>query len=220
MEDNEQLMQFINWLQQTKFPDASVEQVAQQVQAMSQDPQGQQELQSLVQEFQQSTGMFKKGGKIDQLVEKRKKIRKAKEGTADTETESKKKTNKKPEEDRETDKPNKNHKYVQQEYWGPNKKNVQIITATERNLLPVNQAKDPNSDWNVGMGEYDGDHLILDADKNGIKSIRYGFGTQSNVDPRLHDADSVAALNQIIARMKVAGIPLGFPLVKNPDYIW
>ena len=210
MEDNEQLMQFINWLQQTKFPDASVEQVAQQVQAMSQDPQGQQELQSLVQEFQQSTGMFKKGGKIDQLVEKRKKIRKAKEGTTVPETESKKKTNN----------PYKNHKYVQQEYWGPNKKNVQIITATERNLLPVNQAKDPNSDWNVGMGEYDGDHLILDADKNGIKSIRYGFGTQSNVDPRLHDADSVAALNQIIARMKVAGIPLGFPLVKNPDYIW
>lgn len=81
MGDNEQLMQFINWLQQTKFPDASVEQVAQQVQAMSQDPQGQQELQSLVQEFQQSTGMFKKGGKIDQLVEKRKKIKKAKEGS-------------------------------------------------------------------------------------------------------------------------------------------
>ena len=49
MGDNEQLIQFINWLQQTKFPDASVEQVAQQVQAMSQDPQGQQELQSLVQ---------------------------------------------------------------------------------------------------------------------------------------------------------------------------
>lgn len=146
MGDNEQLMQFINGLQQTKFPDASVEQVAQQVQAMSQDPQGQQELQSLVQEFQQSTGMFKKGGKIDQLVEKRKKIRKAKEGTAVPETESKKKTNKKPEVSREEDNPYKNHKYVQQEYWGPNKKNVQIITATERNLLPVNQAKDPNSD--------------------------------------------------------------------------
>ena len=70
------------------------------------------------------------------------------------------------------------------------------------------------------MGEYDGDHLILDADKNGIKSIRHGFGTQSDVDSRLHDADSVAALNQIIARMQVAGIPLGFPLVKHPDYIW
>lgn len=112
---------------------------------MSQDPQGQQELQSLVQEFQQSTGMFKKGGKIDQLVEKRKKIRKAKEGTVVPETESKKKTNKKPEVSREEDNPYKNHKYVQQEYWGPNKKNVQIITATERNLLPVNQAKDPNS---------------------------------------------------------------------------
>lgn len=77
-ENNEQLMQFISWLQQTKFPEASVEQVAQQVQAMSQDPQGQQELQTLVQEFQQSTGMFKKGGKIDQLVEKRKTIKAAK----------------------------------------------------------------------------------------------------------------------------------------------
>lgn len=80
-ENNEQLMQFISWLQQTKFPEASVEQVAQQVQAMSQDPQGQQELQTLVQEFQQSTGMFKKGGKIDQLVERRKKIKKAAKGT-------------------------------------------------------------------------------------------------------------------------------------------
>lgn len=80
-ENNEQLMQFINWLQQTKFPEASVEQVAQQVQAMSQDPQGQQELQSLVQEYQQSTGMFKKGGKIDQLIERRKKIKKSTQGS-------------------------------------------------------------------------------------------------------------------------------------------
>lgn len=80
-ENNEQLMQFINWLQQTKFPDASVEQVVQQVQAMSQDPQGQQELQTLVQEFQQSTGMFKKGGKLNQLVERRKKIKKAAGGS-------------------------------------------------------------------------------------------------------------------------------------------
>lgn len=85
-ENNEQLMQFINWLQQTKFPEASVEQIAQQVQAMSQDPQGQQELQSLVQEFQQSTGMFKKGGKLNQLVEKRKKIKKAAQGGKDITT--------------------------------------------------------------------------------------------------------------------------------------
>lgn len=85
-ENNEQLMQFISWLQQTKFPQASVEQVAQQVQAMSQDPQGQQELQSLVQEFQQSTGMFKKGGKIDQLVERRKKIKKGAQGGKDITT--------------------------------------------------------------------------------------------------------------------------------------
>lgn len=85
-ENNEQLMQFINWLQQTKFPNASVEQVVQQVQAMSQDPQGQQELQGLVQEFQQSTGMFKKGGKIDQLVERRKKIKKVAQGGKDITT--------------------------------------------------------------------------------------------------------------------------------------
>lgn len=58
-----------------------MEEVAKQVQAMMQDPQGQQELQSLVQEFQQNIGMFKKGGKIDQLIEKRKKIKKAAQGT-------------------------------------------------------------------------------------------------------------------------------------------
>jgi len=216
-ENNEQLMQFISWLQQTKFPEASVEQVAQQVQAMSQDPQGQQELQSLVQEFQQSTGMFKKGGKIDQLVEKRKKIKKAKEGTTVPDNKNQKSPSKKPQVSREEDNPYKDHKYVQQEYWGPNNDRVQVITATERNLLPANQAKDPNSDWNVGMGEYDGNHLILNADKNGIKSIYHGFGSQSGADPRLHGADSVAALNQIISRMKVAGIPIGFPLVKNPE---
>ena len=220
MEDNARLEQFISWLSQTYFNGDTPEQIIKEIKTMQQSEEGQARLQQMAQEFQQATSAFKKGGKIDQLVEKRKKIRKAKEGTVVPETESKKKTNKKPEVSREADNPYKTHKYVQQEYWGPNKKNVQIITATERNLLPVNQAKDPNSDWNVGMGEYDGDHLILDADKNGIKSIRHGFGTQSNVDSRLHDADSVAALNQIIARMKVAGIPLGFPLVKNPDYIW
>lgn len=135
-ENNEQLMQFISWLQQTKFPQASVEQVAQQVQAMSQDPQGQQELQSLVQEFQQSTGMFKKGGKIDQLVERRKKISKAQKGE--------KVVNPKKEVSTQEDNPYKDHKYFQQDYYEPGF--VKVITATERNLLPVNQAKDPNSD--------------------------------------------------------------------------
>lgn len=146
MEDNARLEQFINWLSQTYFNGDTPEQIIKEIKTMQQSEEGQARLQQMAQEFQQATSAFKKGGKIDQLVEKRKKIRKAKEGTAVPETESKKKTNKKPEVSRETDNPYKNHKYVQQEYWGPNKKNVQIITATERNLLPVNQAKDPNSD--------------------------------------------------------------------------
>lgn len=212
-ENNEQLMQFISWLQQTKFPQASVEQVAQQVQAMSQDPQGQQELQSLVQEFQQSTGMFKKGGKIDQLVERRKKIKKAKEGSTVPENKDVKQSSRKPQVSREEDNPYKDQKYFQQEYIAPDF--VRVITATDRNLLPVNQAKDPNSDWNIAKGEYDGNHLILGADNTGIRYISHGFGSQSDADTYLHGADSVAALQQVLSRMKEANVKPGFVVAKS-----
>lgn len=204
-ENNEQLMQFISWLQQTKFPQASVEQVAQQVQVMSQDPQGQQELQSLVQEFQQSTGMFKKGGKIDQLVERRKKISKAQKG--------KKIVDPKKEVSTQEDNPYKDQKYYQQTYPTPN--TVQVITATERNLLPVNQAKDPNSDWNIAKGEYDGNHLILNADNTGIQSISHGFGSQDPLDHRLHGADSVAALAQLLELYRRNNAKPGFVVANS-----
>lgn len=73
-ENKEQLMQFIAWVQKTKAPDISVEEVAQQVQQMAQDPKGQETLQALINEFQESandTVLFKKGGKLAQLVNKR-----------------------------------------------------------------------------------------------------------------------------------------------------
>lgn len=73
-ENNEQLMQFVTWVQETKVPDISVEEVAQQIQQMAQDPKGQETLQALINEFQESandTVLFKKGGKLAQLVNKR-----------------------------------------------------------------------------------------------------------------------------------------------------
>lgn len=97
MEDNARLEQFISWLSQTYFNGDTPEQIIKEIKTMQQSEEGQARLQQMAQEFQQATSAFKKGGKIDQLVEKRKKIRKAKEGTAIPETESKKKTNKKPE---------------------------------------------------------------------------------------------------------------------------
>lgn len=83
MADNkEKLMKFVSWVRETKMPEASPEEVVQQIQQMSQDPQGQQELQMWSQEFEEQDAgsqMFKKGGKLDQLVEKRK-IAKARDG--------------------------------------------------------------------------------------------------------------------------------------------
>lgn len=73
-ENNEQLMQFVTWVQKAKAPDISVEDVAQQIQQMAQDPKGQETLQALINEFQESandTVLFKKGGKLAQLVNKR-----------------------------------------------------------------------------------------------------------------------------------------------------
>lgn len=73
-ENNEQLMQFVTWVQKAKVPDISVEEVAQQIQQMAQDPKGQETLQALINEFQESandTVLFKKGGKLAQLVNKR-----------------------------------------------------------------------------------------------------------------------------------------------------
>lgn len=81
MGDDARLEQFINWLSQTYFNGASPEQIVKEIKTMQQTEDGQAKLQQMAQEFQQSVGVFKKGGKIDQLVEKRKKIRKAKEGS-------------------------------------------------------------------------------------------------------------------------------------------
>lgn len=81
-ENNEQLMQFVAWAQKTKAPDISVEEVAQQIQQMAQDPKGQETLQALITEYQESandTVLFKKGGKLAQLVDKRN-VAKAQQG--------------------------------------------------------------------------------------------------------------------------------------------
>ncbi len=79
-ENNERLEQFVSWLSQTYFNGASPEQVVKEIQTMQGTEEGQAQLQQWAQEFQQATSAFKKGGKIDQLVERRKKIAKKQEG--------------------------------------------------------------------------------------------------------------------------------------------
>lgn len=82
-QNDEKLMQFIAWVKENKAPDLSIEETAQQIQSMSNDEKGREMLQSLVQEYQESTSgetaLFKKGGKLNQLVEK-KKMAKAERG--------------------------------------------------------------------------------------------------------------------------------------------
>lgn len=88
MADKEQLMKFVSWVNETKMPEASPEEVVQQIQIMAQDPQGKQELQLWTQEFEEQgagSQMFKKGGKLDQLVEKRKVIKAQKGGRTSVE---------------------------------------------------------------------------------------------------------------------------------------
>lgn len=210
MADNkEKLMKFVSWVRETKMPEASPEEVVQQIQIMSQDPQGQQELQMWTQEFEEEDAgsqMFKKGGKLDKLVEKRK-VAKAKDGV--------KTSTKKPQVSREEDSPYANQKYIEQEYWkDPNSNHtyVHVTTAPTRELLISNQRKDPNSAFNFYKGDYEGPHLSLSGNETGIEGIWDGVGGQAQ---RLHDADSVSALNQIVELAKRAGFKLGFPLQKS-----
>lgn len=62
------------------------------------------------------------------------------------------------------------------------------------------------------MGEYDGPHLVMTADNTGIRTISYGYNGR---DPRLHGADSVAALQRMLELMKRAGKKFSFPIAKS-----
>lgn len=84
---------------------------------------------------------------------------------------------------------------------------VRVETAPTREDLTVNQAKDPDSSYSVGMGEYIGDHILVDANKNGITSVNYGYYPQGE----LHGADSAAALNRAYELLKKANIKPAFP---------
>lgn len=80
-ENNARLEQFVTWLSRTYFNEASPEQIVQEIQTMQGSEEGRAQLQQWAQEFQQATSAFKKDGKIDQLVERRKKIKKSAGGS-------------------------------------------------------------------------------------------------------------------------------------------
>lgn len=71
MENQEKLLQFVEWLGQNvpELKGQSPEQIVETVNKLSASEEGQQMLQGLIQEFESSTtGMFKKGGKLDYLL--------------------------------------------------------------------------------------------------------------------------------------------------------
>jgi hypothetical protein len=82
-EQDQMMQQFIAWVAEKTGSDPQT--VVQQIQQMSQSEEGQAQLQQLVQQFQQEmsgqAGVFKKGGKVDCLVQRRKKIKCAKMGS-------------------------------------------------------------------------------------------------------------------------------------------
>lgn len=237
-EQNEMLQQFVAWIAEKTGSDPQT--VVQQIQQMSQSEEGQAQLQQLVQQFQQETsgqtGVFKKGGKVDCLVQKRKKIKCAKNGASDIEQDDKKK--------KTTDTKTSNNtkystevndfglgpeyttddnwdpsiggqKYVEQTYYGPD---VTVTTAPTRRMLPSNMWADPTSPVNTFWKEVDfpiDPWYRLSATKDGIESIDGpGDGPLRN---QLHGADSVAALNKIQQLLKRANIKPGFPIQNAAD---
>lgn len=71
MENQEKLLQFVNWLGQNvpELKGQSPEQIVNTVNKLSESQEGQQMLQGLIKEFESSmTGMFKKGGKLAYLL--------------------------------------------------------------------------------------------------------------------------------------------------------
>ena len=103
-------------------------------------------------------------------------------------------------------------KSVQQTYSPDGK--VEVVTATSRDKLPINQAKDPESDWNIAKGEYLGNHIVMYGGKNGIDQVNHGYGPMGT----LHGADSVAAVNKAYELMRQKGIRPGIPRQNAVDY--
>lgn len=103
-------------------------------------------------------------------------------------------------------------KSVQQTYSPDGK--VEVVTATSRDKLPINQAKDPESDWNIAKGEYLGNHIVMFGGKNGIDQVNHGYGPMGT----LHGADSVAAVNKAYELMQQKGISPGIPRQNAADY--
>lgn len=76
MEDNEKTMAFVQWIAEQMG--IKPEQAIEQIQQVMQTEDGQKQIGELYQQFEQQTSgnqMFKKGGKIDQLANKRNAIK-------------------------------------------------------------------------------------------------------------------------------------------------
>lgn len=71
MEDQKKLLQFVTWLGENvpELKGQAPEQIVSTINKLSESKEGQQMLQGLIEEFESSTtGMFKKGGKLDYLI--------------------------------------------------------------------------------------------------------------------------------------------------------
>ncbi len=237
-EQDQMMQQFVAWVAEKTGSDPQT--VVQQIQQMSQSEEGQAQLQQLVQQFQQEmsgkTGVFRKGGKVDCLVQKRKKIKCAQKGTSNIgQGDTKKKTtstgasstSRFSEEVNDyglgteyTTDDNWNNsldgqKYVEQTYSGPY---VTVTTAPTRRMLPSNMWADPTSPFNTFWKALDfpaAPWYTVSATKDGIESIDGPGG--DIVRNQLHGADSVAALNKSLQLLKKASIKPAFPIQNAAD---
>ena len=132
----------------------------------------------------QQKGLFKKGGKLDYLVNKF-----------------------------ATGGPTRRFqdlKYISQTY-DPTTGEVFVEMVPQREMLIVNQEKDPNSDFNTAMGEYDNPQAFhITANRNGILSVGQGYNNPP-YSGMVTGADSAAVVNRAFELAQKAPIKLAFP---------
>lgn len=132
----------------------------------------------------QQKGLFKKGGKLDYLVNKF-----ATGGPTKTFQDL---------------------RYISQTY-DPSTGEVFVEMVPKREMLIVNQEKDPNSDFNIAMGEYGNPQALhITANKNGILRVGRDYNNpvgSGDITP----ADSAAVVSRAFELANKAGIKLAFP---------
>lgn len=193
-EQQKLLAAFIEWLPKRvkEFQGMQPEAIAQALDGMSKTPEGQKQVQQLMEQFQQEvesgTQAFKQGGKIRDFICKH-----AKGGVTDCGCSRK----------MENGGPTSNLNFIERMYDGDG--NAVYIMARERRHLPSNMRSDPNSEYQQQGGEYQGNGQvsIVDFGNGKLRINSDPYGPYGNV---LHGADSAAYANRALELMKKIGM--------------